>query len=64
MPGRLSQTITLLALLNAGAPAAFACDLCAISGAAEAQGESGPGFFDGVAEQFTATPVDLASAPV
>jgi len=53
MPGRPSVTIALLALLTAGAPAAFACDLCAIYGAAEAQGESGKGFFGGVAEQFT-----------
>ena len=31
----------------------MACDLCAIYGATEAQGESGKGFFAGVAEQFT-----------
>ncbi len=43
----------LLALVFVGAPAALGCDLCAIYGATEAQGESGTGFFAGVAEQFT-----------
>ena len=33
--------------------AAWACDLCAIYGAMEAQGTSGRGFFGGVAEQYT-----------
>jgi hypothetical protein len=45
--------MALLALVFVGAPAALACDLCAIYEATEAQGESGKGFFAGVAEQFT-----------
>src|ERR1035437_7180902 len=45
--------MVLLALVFVGAPAALACDLCAIYGATEAQGESGKGVFAGVAEQFT-----------
>jgi len=45
--------MALLALLMAGKPAVWACDLCAIYGAMEAQGGSGQGFFGGVAEQFT-----------
>jgi hypothetical protein len=45
----------LLAFVLAGvwvAPA-VGCDLCAIYAATEAQGESGKGFFGGVAEQYT-----------
>ena len=45
--------LALLALFTAGGPGAFACDLCAIYAAEEAQGEGGQGFFSGVAEQFT-----------
>ena len=53
MPRQSGATLALLALLTTGVPAAFACDLCAIYGAEEAQGESGKGFFGGVAEQYT-----------
>jgi hypothetical protein len=45
--------MALLTLYTAGGSAVFACDLCAIYGAAEAQGQNGQGFFGGVAEQFT-----------
>ena len=53
MPGQISRAFVLLGFLVAGGQAVFACDLCAIYGAAEAEGESGQGFFGGVAEQFT-----------
>ena len=43
----------LLAFVAAGTPAVFACDLCVIYGAMEAQGGSGQGFFGGAAEQYT-----------
>lgn len=50
---RFARRVALLALLTAGRPAAWACDLCAIYGAMEAEGRSGQGFFGGVAEQYT-----------
>jgi hypothetical protein len=53
MRRRLDRAITLLAFLAAGTPAVFACDICVIYGAMEAQGGSGRGFFGGVAEQYT-----------
>jgi hypothetical protein len=40
-------------LAAASARPMLACDFCAIYAATEAQGESGKGFFGGVAEQFT-----------
>lgn len=45
----------LVSTLLAGACAqpVFACDLCSVYSAMEAQSESGRGFFGGVAEQFT-----------
>jgi hypothetical protein len=42
-----------VAAAAACAPAAMACDLCAIYAAREAEGGSGEGFFGGVAEQYT-----------
>ncbi len=55
--GRLGERgvrILLCALLaGACAPAVLACDLCAVYAATEAQGGTGPGFFAGLAEQFT-----------
>ena len=53
MLGQLSRTLIVFTFLTAGVGAPLACDLCAIYGAAEAQGESGKGFFGGVAEQYT-----------
>jgi hypothetical protein len=50
---RLDRAMMLLTFVWVTGPAALGCDLCAIYGAAEAQGESGQGFFGGVAEQFT-----------
>ena len=45
----------LISVILAGACAqpVLACDLCSVYAATEAQGESGKGFFGGVAEQFT-----------
>ena len=40
-------------LAAASAQPVFACDFCAVYAATEAQGESGKGFFGGVAEQYT-----------
>ena len=40
-------------LAAAWAQPAFACDLCSIYAAAQAQGGSGAGFYGGIAEQFT-----------
>ena len=53
MPRRADLTIALLALSIAGASETFACDICAIYGAIEAQGSGGRGFFGGAAEQYT-----------
>jgi hypothetical protein len=53
MRRRVNRIIAPLAFLAVGTPAVFACDLCAIYGAMEAQGGSGQGFFGGVAEQYT-----------
>src|ERR1035441_333209 len=47
-----NKQILALAVLAAGVPSVFACDLCSIYSANEAQG-GGQGFFAGVAEQFT-----------
>jgi hypothetical protein len=53
MPRRPYLNVLFLALAFAASPAALACDLCAIYGAVEAQGQSGKGFVGGFAEQFT-----------
>ncbi len=53
MSKRNSVITIVVAFLAAGGSAAWACDLCAVYGAMEAQGGSGQGFFGGAAEQFT-----------
>jgi len=43
----------LVILVAACAQPVMACDLCSVYAATEAQGESGKGFFGGIAEQYT-----------
>ncbi len=50
---RLGGTTILLAWLTMAGPRMFACDLCAVYGATEAEGASGRGFFGGLAGQYT-----------
>jgi len=48
------KRIALSALMTAWlAGSTWACDLCAIYSASQAQGETGKGPFAGIAEQFT-----------
>ena len=47
------KILTIAVLTGASAQPLFACDLCSIYAASEAQGGAGKGFFAGVAEQFT-----------
>jgi hypothetical protein len=49
----LTRIVALLLLLCLGSAPAWACDICAIYGAMEAEGSGGQGFVGGVAEQYT-----------
>ena len=49
----LKFTLLIIFAGALGASAVVACDLCAVYAATEAKGESGKGFFAGVAEQFS-----------